>query len=112
MAGRQIRSPGSRRLQLIWGPSSSRTGKRPMYVVESFARHVVDWRGRALDPNVCHHAKRSVVDWYAALLAGAASAPATLLEQAFAAELGQGPSRLALGQRTGPRLAALINGTA
>jgi len=83
-----------------------------MYVVESFARHVVDWRGRALDPNVCHHAKRAVVDWYAALLAGAASAPATLLEQAFAAELGQGPSRLALGQRTGPRLAALINGTA
>ena len=66
----------------------------------------------ALSDDVFHHAKRALIDWYAALLPGAVIAPAMNLEIAVAGELDHGPSRLALGRRAPPRVAALINGTA
>ena len=59
-----------------------------------------------------HHAKRAVIDWYAALLPGAVVPPATLLALALADELDRGESRLALGRRATVRAAALINGAA
>ncbi len=59
-----------------------------------------------------HHAKRAVIDWYAALLPGAVVAPATALERALAEELDRGDATLALGRAATTRTAALINGTA
>ncbi len=83
-----------------------------MFTVEKFAAWAEDYRKVPIAPEVLHHAKRAVIDWYAALLPGAVVAPATLLEVAFKDEIGDGPSYLALGKKAYPRLAALINGTA
>lgn len=66
----------------------------------------------ALPPEVLHHAKRAVIDWTACTVAGAGVAPATLMAQAYADELDQGPARLILGRAAPVDLAALINGTA
>jgi 2-methylcitrate dehydratase PrpD len=83
-----------------------------MHVVERFAAWAVDYRQIPLAPEVLHHAKRAVIDWYAALLPGAVVAPATLLEIALKDELDKGIARLALGRSATVRAAALINGTA
>jgi 2-methylcitrate dehydratase PrpD len=83
-----------------------------MYVVERFAAWAQDYRKLPITPEVLRHAKRAVIDWYAALLPGAVVPPATMLEAAFKDELGHGSSFLALGKEAHPRLAALINGTA
>ncbi len=83
-----------------------------MHVVEGFAAFAQRYREQALAPQVLHHAKRAVIDWYAALLPGAVVAPATLLERALAEELDRGDSHLALGRRATVRAAALINGAA
>jgi 2-methylcitrate dehydratase PrpD len=82
------------------------------HVVERFADWAEAYRAIPTAPEVLHHAKRAVIDWYAALLPGAVVPPATMLEAAFKEELGHGRSSLALGTKTHPRLAALINGTA
>jgi 2-methylcitrate dehydratase PrpD len=83
-----------------------------MYVVERLAGFAESFRRKPLPPLVLHHAKRAVIDWYAALLPGAVVPPATLLELALAGELDRGESRLALGRRATVRAAALINGAA
>src|SRR3989442_3692507 len=83
-----------------------------MYVVERFARFADEYRKRPIAPDVLHHAKRAVIDWYAALLPGAVVPPAVLLERALAGELDLGDSHLALGRRATVRTAALINGAA
>ncbi len=83
-----------------------------MHVVERFSAWAEDFRKLPIPPEVLHHAKRAVIDWYAALLPGAVVPPATMLEAAFKDELGHGPSFLASGKKAHPRLAALINGTA
>jgi 2-methylcitrate dehydratase PrpD len=83
-----------------------------MYVVERFAAFAEASRREPLAPEVLHHAKRAVIDWYAALLPGAVVPPATALERAFAEELDRGDAHLALGRRATVRAAALINGAA
>lgn len=83
-----------------------------MHVVERYAGWAESYRGVPLAPQVLHHAKRAVIDWYAALLPGAVVAPATLLEAALREELDTGSARLALGRRASVRAAALINGAA
>ena len=83
-----------------------------MHVVERFAAFAEDYRTQPIEPQVLHHAKRAVIDLYAALLPGAVVAPATLLERALAEELDHGAARLALGRKATVRAAALINGTA
>jgi 2-methylcitrate dehydratase PrpD len=83
-----------------------------MHVVERFAAWAEDYRKIPISPDVLHHAKRAVIDWYAALLPGAVVAPATLLESALKDELDKGKARLALGRSATVRAAALINGTA
>ncbi len=83
-----------------------------MHVVERFAAFAEAFRHQPLAPEVLHHAKRAVIDWYAALLPGAVVAPATALERALAEELDRGEARLALGRRATVRAAALINGSA
>ena len=66
-----------------------------------------------LSDAVRHHAKRALIDWFAALLPGAQLAPATLLVAALADEIGHG--RAIIYGRNLPaslRTAALINATA
>jgi 2-methylcitrate dehydratase PrpD len=83
-----------------------------MHVVERFAAFAEAFRHQPIAPQVLHHAKRAVIDWYAALLPGAVVPPATALERALAEELDRGEARLALGRRATVRAAALINGSA
>ncbi len=83
-----------------------------MHVVERFARWAEDYRELPIAPEVLHHAKRAVIDWYAALLPGAVVAPSILLEVALKDELDKGKANLALGRSATVRAAALINGTA
>ena len=52
-----------------------------MHVVERFAAFAEASRREPIAPEVLHHAKRAVIDWYAALLPGAVVPPATLLEK-------------------------------
>src|SRR5690348_1528945 len=84
-------------------------------LVERFAGFAEDYRARAIEPQVLHHAKRAVIDWHAALFPGSVVPPATLLERALAGEIGKddgNESRLADGRPAGVRAAALINGAA
>lgn len=82
------------------------------HVVERLASWAVGFRGEALAPEVRHHARRAVIDLYAAMISGARLAPAALLEKGLADELDRGGARLALGRAATMRAAALINGAA
>ncbi len=79
---------------------------------EAFAAFAADVARQPIASDVAHHAKRALIDWCAALYAGAGMAPATQLEIALADDLDRGASQLALGRKATPRTAALINGTA
>ena len=81
-------------------------------LVEQFAEYAVKEQRSKLPADLIHHAKRAVIDWYAALLPGSIVAPATLLEQAFTDDLDHGNARLASGRSATLRAAALINGAA
>ena len=81
-------------------------------LLERIADYAIKEQTSKLAPEVVHHAKRAVIDWYAALLPGSRVAPATLLEQAFAEDLDRGRARLASGRSATLRAAALINGAA
>src|SRR3954471_21242401 len=81
-------------------------------LLEKIADYAVMEQTSRLPEEVIHHAKRAVIDWYAALLPGSRVAPATLLEQAFAEDLDRGRARLASGRHATLRAAALINGAA
>jgi len=83
-----------------------------MHVVERFAEFAQDFRKRKMPPEVLHHAKRAVIDWYAAAFPGAVIPPATSLQRSLKEELGRGKARLLLGKKATTRAAALINGTA
>src|SRR5207247_5354191 len=84
----------------------------PMTVAEKFAEFGASLHSRPLSPEVIHHAKRAVVDWYAALVPGSVTSPATLLETALHEDLDRGTAHLALGRPATTRAAALINGAA
>ena len=81
-------------------------------LIEQLADYAVKEQTSKLPANVWHHAKRAVIDWYAALRPGSLVAPATVLEQAMAEDLDHGNARLASGRRATLRAAALINGAA
>ncbi|MEK6594336.1 MAG: MmgE/PrpD family protein [Pseudomonadota bacterium] len=81
-------------------------------LLEKIADYAIGEQSSKLPADVIHHAKRAVIDWYAALLPGSVVTPATLLEQAFAEDLDRGRARLATGRRATLRAAALINGAA
>ena len=73
-----------------------------MTIIESLAAYGAQLSTAPLSPAVLHHAKRAVIDWYAALLPGAVCEPPTLLEQALADDLDHGRARLALGRAAPP----------
>ena len=77
------------------------------------ADHAASWRDRPLPPEVAHHARRALIDWFAALLPGCSRPPATLLANAMAAERGPGRAICYVDGMAGPlRYAALLNATA
>jgi 2-methylcitrate dehydratase PrpD len=81
-------------------------------LMQQLADYAIKEQTSKLPAEVIHHAKRAVIDWYAALLPGSLCPPATLLELAFAEDLDRGRARLARGRRATTRTAALINGAA
>lgn len=83
-----------------------------MTVVEQLAAYGAAPGPGIDDAQVVHHAKRAVIDWFAAVIPGAVAAPAKLTEQASRDDLDHGAARLVLGRAGTPRAAALINGTA
>ena len=77
------------------------------------AEYAVDERRATPSAAVTHHAKRAIIDWFAALLPGAVVAPTTSLVDALTDDLGRGEAILyPSGIRTTARTAALVNGTA
>jgi 2-methylcitrate dehydratase PrpD len=77
------------------------------------AAHAASWRSRELAADVEHHARRCLVDWFAAMLPGCLHPPATLLASALAADRGAGRAISYVDDAmTGLRHAALLNATA
>lgn len=84
-----------------------------MTIVSRYAEFAVAIRDLDLPDAAVHHAKRSVIDWFAATLPGGLEAPATLITQALAEDTGRGGATLLpSGVAATARAAALINGTA
>jgi 2-methylcitrate dehydratase PrpD len=82
-------------------------------LLHEIADYTVGERSSSLGGEVVHHAKRAVLDWFAATIPGGLLAPAAMLRKALAADIGQGAARLYPSwERTTSRTAALINGTA
>ncbi|WP_423276647.1 MmgE/PrpD family protein [Enterovirga sp. CN4-39] len=67
---------------------------------------------RPLAPEVQHHARRALIDWYAALLPGCLLSPATNLATVLAASRGGRSVCYVDGSRTDIRTAALLNAVA
>ena len=77
------------------------------------AEHAASWHDRPLTHEVAHHARRALIDWFAALLPGCSKPPATLLAAAMAMERGPGRAICYVDGKPGPlRHAALLNATA
>lgn len=82
-------------------------------VLERFGSFAADRRTGALDDEVLRHARRAVIDWFAAALPGGVLPPATLAVRALADQIGHGKATLIpSGTPAGGQAAALINGTA
>jgi 2-methylcitrate dehydratase PrpD len=79
----------------------------------TLAVHAASWHRRPWPAGLEHHARRALLDWFAATLPGTRRAPATLLAAALADERGQGQAICyADGQRGAARHAALLNAVA
>lgn len=83
-----------------------------MYVTQVFAQYAMRYRTRALSPDVQHHAKRAVIDWYASVFPGFQTPPVRRLLEAVAEDLDRGTARLATGRAASSRAAALVNAAA
>ncbi len=84
-----------------------------MTVAETLAEYAAHELNAPLSEEVRHHARRVVIDWFAALLPGALLPPATLLAAGLADELGHGRAIVYGSGAAAPlRTAALINATA
>lgn len=82
-------------------------------IAETLAAYAERELTAPLSDEVRHHARRALIDWFAALLPGALLAPATMLTEGLADEIGHG--RAIVYGRNLPaslRAAALINATA
>ena len=82
------------------------------HATEVFGAYAQTCRDAALPDAVLHHAKRALIDWYAALFPGLAAAPLAQLAQVLAEDLDRGRARLGNGRAATARAAALYNGTA
>jgi 2-methylcitrate dehydratase PrpD len=77
------------------------------------AAHAAGWRHAVWPEGLERHARRALLDWFAATLPGARQPPATLLAAALADERGEGAAICYVdGRRGTARHAALLNGIA
>ena len=77
------------------------------------ADHAASWHSRPWPEGLEHHARRALLDWFAATLPGAQRPPATLLAAALADERGVGRAVCYVdGGRGSARHAALLNAVA
>ena len=84
-----------------------------MKLMETIADYAVRQQTAPVPDEVMHHAKRVVIDWFAALMPGAVLEPTPALERALADDIGRGGAILyPSGRRATLRTAALINATA
>jgi 2-methylcitrate dehydratase PrpD len=82
-------------------------------LLHDIAEYAVRERESGPPSEVVHHAKRVVIDWFAATLAGGGEPPATLLCKALSGDIGRGRAILyPSGETASLRTAALVNGTA
>ena len=81
--------------------------------IETYAAFAASLRTAELSGEVGHHTVRAIVDWVAACVPGGVMAPATLVAEALADQVGAGGASLVPGGVAAtPQTAALINGTA
>jgi 2-methylcitrate dehydratase PrpD len=83
-----------------------------MHITTVLAKKAIVLLGQPLPEAVVHHAKRAVIDWYAAALPGTQAEPVRLLEQTVAEDLDRGLAQLISGRPATVRTAALLNGAA
>jgi 2-methylcitrate dehydratase PrpD len=82
-------------------------------ILKTFADYAAGLGRARLADDVVHAARRAVVDWFAATIAGGTQPPATLLIEALRDTIGRGAAVLyPSGRATDARTAALINGAA
>jgi 2-methylcitrate dehydratase PrpD len=82
-------------------------------LLERLGDYAADVRASTPSTDVQHHAKRCVIDWFAAMLPGAGEPAAVNLRAALAEETGHGRAIVyGTNLRAPARVAALLNGTA
>jgi 2-methylcitrate dehydratase PrpD len=81
-------------------------------LLEEIAEYAAAERTARLPDEVVHHAKRALLDWFAALLPGTREEAARILRETFADSLGRGGAAVYGADSPAPmRVAALVNGT-
>jgi 2-methylcitrate dehydratase PrpD len=83
-----------------------------MTLLQEFGRFIEDCQSRTFSTTTMHHARRALLDWHGALIAGSNTDAANRLIQAYVEELGVGKCSVAgTSQKAFTRAAAFINGT-
>ena len=83
-----------------------------MTLLQEFGRFIEDRQSRTFSRTTMHHARRALLDWHGALIAGSNTDAANRLIQAYVEELGVGKCSVAgTSQKAFTRAAAFINGT-
>lgn len=83
-----------------------------MTLLQEFGRFIESCQSKSFSDTTMHHARRALLDWHGALIAGSNTDAAKRLMQAYAEELGVGKCSIAgTSQKTFSRAAAFLNGT-
>ena len=82
-----------------------------MFLIDQIADYIVSEQTSKLSPSTRHHAKRAVIDWFAAMYPGAIQDPNPMLCAAFVNSDDPAHSTIfPAGQRSNAKTAALLNG--
>lgn len=83
-----------------------------MTLLQEFGRFIESCQSQPFSATTMHHARRALLDWHGALIAGSNTDAAKRLIKAYVEELGVGKCSIAgTSQKTFSRAAAFINGT-
>jgi len=83
-----------------------------MTLLQEFGRFIEGCQSQSFSATTMHHARRALLDWHGALIAGSNTDAAERLIKAYVEELGVGKCSIAgTTQKTFSRAAAFINGT-
>ena len=82
-----------------------------MFLIDQIADYIVSEQTSKLSPSTRHHAKRAVIDWFAAMYPGSIQDPNPMLCAAFVNSDDPAHSTIfPAGQRSNAKTAALLNG--